>query len=115
MVSRSYERPTVGLWPMRIREALPVIPVPLKQDDPDAVLDLQQLLHETFDAAGYADYIYQGRPRPPRHPDEEAWSKQCLGPFWNLVSSFAPRKPRIFRRAKGDKETVISRTILTTG
>ena len=52
MVSRGYERPRVGLWPMRIREALPVIPVPLKQEDPDAVLDLQQLLHETFDAAG---------------------------------------------------------------
>ena len=55
IVSRSYKRPKVGLWPMRIREALPVIPVPLKQEDPDAVLDLQQLLHETFDAAGYAD------------------------------------------------------------
>lgn len=78
MVSRSYERPKVGLWPMRLNEALPVIPVPLKQEDPDAVLDLQQLLHETFDAAGYADYIYQGRPRPPLNPDEEAWAKECL-------------------------------------
>jgi len=78
MVSRSYERPKVGLWPTGIREALPVIPVPLKQEDPDAVLDLQQLLHETFDAAGYADYIYQGRPRPPLQPDDEVWAKQYL-------------------------------------
>lgn len=78
MVSRSYERPKVGLWPMRLCEALPVIPVPLKQEDPDVVLNLQQLLHDTFDAAGYADYIYQGRPRPPLNPDEAAWAKECL-------------------------------------
>ena len=75
MVSRSYERPKVGLWPMKLRERLPVIPVPLKPEDPDAVLDLQQLLHETFDAAGYADYIYQGKPRPPLHPEDEAWAQ----------------------------------------
>jgi len=75
MVSRSYERPNVGLWPMKLRETLPIIPVPLKPEDPDAVLDLQQLLHETFDAAGYADYIYQGKPRPPLHPEDDAWAK----------------------------------------
>lgn len=78
MVSRSYERPKVGLWPVKIRETLPVIPIPLKREDQDAVLDLQQLLHETFDAAGYADYIYHGRPRPPLHPDDDAWAQQCL-------------------------------------
>lgn len=77
MVSRSYERPKVGLWPMKLREPLPIIPVPLKPEDPDAVLDLQQLLHETFDAAGYADYIYQGKPRPPLHPEDEAWAKSA--------------------------------------
>lgn len=74
MVSRSYERPQVGLWPMKLREPLPSIPIPLKREDPDAIIDLQQLLHTTFDAAGYADYIYQGKPRPPLHPEEESWA-----------------------------------------
>ena len=36
-----------------------------------------------------------------------------LGSFEELVSPFAPRKQRCFRGAKGDKETVISRTILS--
>jgi hypothetical protein len=66
---------SVGFWPMKLRERPPVIPIPLKPEDPDAVLDLQQLLHETFDAAGYADYIYQGKPRPPLHPEDDAWAK----------------------------------------
>src|SRR5262249_49705077 len=30
MVSRSQERPRVGLWPIRLRERLPVIPIPLR-------------------------------------------------------------------------------------
>lgn len=76
MVSRSYERPQVGLWPMKLREPLPSIPIPLKREDPDAIIDLQQLLHTTFDAAGYADYIYLGKPRPPLHPEEEAWTAE---------------------------------------
>ena len=79
MVSRSYERPKVGLWPMKLREALPVIPIPLKPEDPDAVINLQQLVHETFDAAGYEDYIYQGKPRPPLHPEDEAWANTIRG------------------------------------
>lgn len=28
MVSRSYERPRVELWPLRLRDPLPLIPVP---------------------------------------------------------------------------------------
>jgi hypothetical protein len=74
MVSRSYERPQVGLWPMKLREPLPSIPIPLKREDPDAIIDLQQLLHTTLDAAGYADYINLGKPRLPLHPEEEAWA-----------------------------------------
>ena len=76
LVSRSYERPKVELWPLKLRQTLPLIPVPLKPEDPDAILDLQQLLHETFDAAGYADYIYQGKPRPPLHPEDESWAAE---------------------------------------
>jgi len=78
MVSRSHERPRVGLWPIKLRQPLPRIPVPLKPDDRDAVLDLQQLLQKTFDEAGYADYIYQGTPRPSLHPEDEAWAEEFL-------------------------------------
>ena len=78
LVSRSYQRPQVELWPLKLREPLPRIPIPLRQGDGDAVIDLQQLLHEQFDAAGYEDYIYTGQPHPPLHRDDMAWAQQYL-------------------------------------
>lgn len=41
-VSRSYECSKVKLWPLKLHQTLPLIPVPLKPEDPDAMLDLQQ-------------------------------------------------------------------------
>jgi hypothetical protein len=78
MVSRSHERPHVGLWPTNLHTPLPRIPVPLKPEHTDAVLDLQQLLHTTFDSAGYSDYIYQGSPRPPLDHERTAWASTWL-------------------------------------
>ena len=73
MVCRSYLRPGVDLWPIGLRDTLPRIPIPLKREDPDAVVDLQKLLHELYEAAGYADYIYSGSPRPAISDDDRAW------------------------------------------
>ena len=78
LVSRSEQRPRVGLWPIRLREPLPTIPIPLSAPDPDARVDLKQALDRVYDAAGYEDYIYDGKPRPPLHPDDAAWARQFL-------------------------------------
>ncbi len=80
LVSRVEERPQVGMWPLRLREPLPVIPIPLRPPRPDAQLDLQAILHRVYDAAGYADYIYGGKPTPRLHPDDDAWVQQFLSP-----------------------------------
>jgi len=80
IVSRAEDRPRVGVWPIRLRDPLPKIPIPLRGADPDAELDLQAALHRVYDAAGYQYYIYQGRPKPPLHPDDEAWSRQLFPP-----------------------------------
>jgi hypothetical protein len=73
MVSRSYERPRVDLWPLALRDPLPTIPIPLRRDDRDATLDLQRLLHEQYDAAGYEDYIYRTSPQPPLSEADTEW------------------------------------------
>lgn len=78
MVCRSYRRPEVELWPMELHEPLPKIPIPLKQEHADAVIDLQALLHEQYEAAGYADYIYTGQPRPPLSASDSVWAKSIL-------------------------------------
>ena len=76
VVSRVEKRPDVGIWPVRLRERLPVIPIPLRAPDADARLDLQEALNRLYDAAGYEDYIYEGMPQPPLHPEDAAWVRQ---------------------------------------
>ncbi len=64
LVSRVETRPEAGVWPIRLREALPAVPIPLRPPHADARLDLQGLLHRIYDAAGYEYYIYRGQPHP---------------------------------------------------
>ena len=85
LVSRSEARPRVGLWPLQLRDRLPVIPIPLRNPDPDAQLDIQAVLHDIYDRARYATYLYDGSPDPPLSPEDEAWARQ--------VAATAPRGP----------------------
>ena len=78
LVSRVEHRPRAGLWPISLRDRLPVIPIPLRPADGDARLDLQDLLHRIYDASGYEDYIYEGVPEPMLAPDEASWARQFL-------------------------------------
>jgi hypothetical protein len=74
MVSRAEDRPQAGFWPVALRGRLPSIPIPLRDPDPPARLNLQEALHRLYDAAGYEDYIYDGIPEPPLSPDEASWA-----------------------------------------
>lgn len=78
LVSRAGERPAAGFWPIGLREPLPVVPVPLREPDGDARLDLGAVLHGVYDASGYEDYIYDGRPDPPLAPEDNAWARGLL-------------------------------------
>ena len=79
MVSRAPERPRVRFWTVALQERLPVIPVPLRVPHRDASLDLQHILHQVYEGAGYEDYVYQGRPSPRLRPDDEAWAREIVG------------------------------------
>ncbi|MBI3462828.1 MAG: DUF4058 family protein [Planctomycetes bacterium] len=78
VVSRAEERPRAGIWPLGLRDPLPVLPIPLRSPDPDARLDLQALLHRIHDAAGYADYLYADGPQPALSPADDAWAKRLV-------------------------------------
>jgi hypothetical protein len=79
LVSRFGSEPRqVDFWPIALRERLPVVPIPLVAPDPDARLDLQQLLHQLYDAAHYSSYIYEGQPEPPLKAQDAAWAGQFL-------------------------------------
>lgn len=78
MVSRVEDRLRADFWPLRLRDRLPPIPVPLRAGEPPAVLDLQQVLHHIYDAAGYEVYVYDGEPEPRLTPEDAAWAQQFL-------------------------------------
>ncbi len=75
LVSRAEARPWAGFWPIRLRQRMPVIPIPLLPGDPDARIDLQEILDLVYDAAGYDDFIYAGRPEPQLSSKDGAWAR----------------------------------------
>jgi len=78
LVSRVERRLVAEFWPILLRERLPVIPVPVRLPDPDARLDLQAVLDRIYDDAGYADYIYDGAPRPRLSAKDADWARQFV-------------------------------------
>jgi hypothetical protein len=86
MVSRYEDRPTIGFWPIALRERLPVVPVPLAAPDTHVELDLQTVLDRVYDAAGFGRYIYDETPEPPLSAADAAWaatfsSSRPLAPY----------------------------------
>lgn len=78
MVSRVEQRPVADLWPIGLHDRLPVIPIPLRPADPEARIDLQEILHRIYDAAGYEDYIYTSRPDPELSPADREWAESLI-------------------------------------
>jgi len=78
-LSRDGHRPDGYLWPIRLSQRLPIIPIPLKPEDPDAGLDLQAVLTTAYDRAGYdLDVDYKREPVPPLSPEWAEWSDALL-------------------------------------
>jgi hypothetical protein len=78
VVSRRGQRPRAQLWPIRLREPLPTIPIPLRPEDADARLDLQSLVHHVHDLAGYRFYIYEMELEPPLSEKDVQWTREVL-------------------------------------
>lgn len=78
VVSRVSQRPDAGFWPVKLRDPLPSIPVPLGEGDSDATLDLQAIVHRIYDAAGYAVHIYGNPPEPPLSAADMEWARGLL-------------------------------------
>ena len=75
LVKRATERTRAGVWPIRLRDAIPSIPIPLRSPDADARLDLQAVLHSVYDHAAYRHRIYRGMPKPQLVADDAQWTE----------------------------------------
>ena len=75
MTSRSWSRSGANMYPISIREPLPVIAVPLRQNEPDVRLNLQTAFNRTYDGGPYqrGAVDYSKPPTPPLAASLEQW------------------------------------------
>jgi hypothetical protein len=69
------------LWPLGLFDPLPNLPIPLREPDPDSLLELGAAFAAVYDEAGYdlsIDYT-QAPPPPPVSEADAAWMHQLLG------------------------------------
>jgi hypothetical protein len=67
------------LFVRSVRDALPVVPVPLLPPDAELRLDLQEIVHTVYDRARFEDEIDYGQePVPPLSAEDAAWADQLL-------------------------------------
>jgi hypothetical protein len=78
-VSKKGLRPRGLLYPSRLSQRLPDVPIPLKTRDPDASLDLQSVLETAYDRACYdLEIDYRRKPTPPLSGKLAEWADQLL-------------------------------------
>jgi hypothetical protein len=77
-VSRAARPAENEVYPIRLREHLPAIRVPLRPADADAVLDLQPLIDQCHERGRYHLLNYRLDLDPPLPPEDAAWVDQIL-------------------------------------
>jgi hypothetical protein len=78
-LSRADQRPLTDIWPIRLDQPLPEVPVPLPDGHAEARLDLQRALTMAYDEYGLNYMIdYTKPPDVPLTPEQAAWVDQHL-------------------------------------
>lgn len=79
LVSRAEERPRATLLKFGVQTPIPKFRLPLEKDDEEPLVDMNRLLHELYDRAGYDLRIdYTTEPEPPLGEEESAWAEEVL-------------------------------------
>lgn len=74
LVSRSDNRPDADLYTFDLKNPIPVFPVPLREGEPEPIIDLQRLLNEVYERARFDLAIDYSQPlKILRSHEEEAW------------------------------------------
>lgn len=79
LVARGERRPYADLYAFNLGDAIPSFPVPLRSEDAEPTVNLQQLLNEIYDQYGYDLKIdYSGGTGSPLSEAEAAWADALL-------------------------------------
>ena len=67
------------LYPRQLRQRLPRIRVPLADGDPEVVLNVQEVLAQTYEAGSYRERLRYDRPCVPSlSAEDQAWADQLI-------------------------------------
>jgi Protein of unknown function (DUF4058) len=79
LVSRSLSRPQADLYAFKLLEPIPAFPLPLLSGDLEPLVDIQDLLNNLYDRAGFDLAIdYTRDPIPPLSTDDTIWANDIL-------------------------------------
>ncbi len=79
VASRGEDWRRARFWPVSVRQALPIIGVPLRGKDADVPLDLNAVLRTAYENAAYDVSIdYRRDPVPPLRREDAAWATKLL-------------------------------------
>lgn len=79
MVSDANKRPDVDVWPLSVRNSLPLLPIPLLHPDPPVLLDIGQALRTAYARARYDLQInYNQSPKPALSPEDAEWATELI-------------------------------------
>jgi hypothetical protein len=77
-VFRGWRPRKFEVYPIRLQDRLPTIRIPLRQTDPDIVLDLQYLIEQSYHNGGYGRTNYQNPCTPALQGEDAAWAGELL-------------------------------------
>jgi hypothetical protein len=79
LVRNPRRRQVAAVYPWRLSDRLPPIPIPLSAGDADVTLDLQTIFASSYERAGYEQSLDYDRPvMPPLSADEAKWTAEVL-------------------------------------
>jgi hypothetical protein len=79
LISRAARRPQADLLVFGVRASIPAFQLPLLPGDDEPAVELNRLLHELYDRAGFDLRIdYTQPPDPPLPAEDAAWAEELL-------------------------------------
>lgn len=79
LVHRGWEQDRLEIWPISLRDPLPLVPIPLDPDVPDALLELRACLDHVYDFGRYGEQLnYSRPPKPPLREPDATWARELL-------------------------------------
>jgi hypothetical protein len=83
LISRSQQRPKANLYGLTLQQPLPNFPIPLRPDDPEPVISLQEAFDRVYERARYRTRIDYRQPIPPPRLSaaEQYWVDELLAPL----------------------------------